>query len=744
MGKRWADNPQWEWMQGMLPEYREAVARGTKKEFFAATTRELIKKFGIAPSEEAVQVLGREAATQALWDLYSARVENWFPNATRASTAADPEAKRATLEPKKKVLQHWQVYQKLYWDQGLKERVDKECQRIHGAPLAGLDHQKRFAVRNRLILELYKKETAEVRRIVDDEREGRRQQPLSDQEISQNLSKLPRTLKQFGENVASKTEWTGVLCFGGPHPSFDRRIYTNVRCVGTTPDGRSFDDFLGKEAYREWLGKLDSFFEACSGVVPTPLVEPAHSMAASSSSGEAAPTPASKEAETPRKAPARSDYETTRAINMARNKVVLGVIDKTVDSKDVTEALVDALKHAEVELDEKDLNEVLKQIRSICPSLSTNSSTSVPISSNSSEGSDVSFASVGDVPATPQPVPSSPTVVDHVSADPVNSNNATVVIEREAVVVVEGNTAVPVDSKSTDNTAKAVAVGEGNTAVPVDSKSTDDTATPSLNTAGAIHPGTVTTDSPPSIPVGVTDITLVATAATNQAASIGNTDGHKPEQVHAAATLSLATENTTTPAFLKATWKYLLGILDTVAWRGLLARFADFELRELGIGRMNTTSRPKAVQTWIRSHKKTLIPDIDLAVYPTQTLAWWKSNQPSWRIEGVDGMNPLGFKRTAAPDADWTTLSRGGTAGIYTVVMALSWWISRAGSEWSEELAAFVDDLAWVLGEMSRPDPKEALSTQTAKRAHDDEPSDNPERQASSGRHVKRARHCEA
>jgi hypothetical protein len=37
------------------------------------------------------------------------------------------------------------------------------------------------------------------------------------------------------------------------------------RCVGTTPDGRSFDEFLGKDAYREWLGKLDSFFEACSG-----------------------------------------------------------------------------------------------------------------------------------------------------------------------------------------------------------------------------------------------------------------------------------------------------------------------------------------------------------------------------------------------------------------------------------------------------------------------------------------------
>jgi hypothetical protein len=151
---------------------------------------------------------------------------------------------------------------------------------------------------------------------------------------------------------------------------------------------------------------------------------------------------------------------------------------------------------------------------------------------------------------------------------------------------------------------------------------------------------------------------------------------------------------------------------------------------------MNTMSRPKAVQAWIRSHKKTVIPDIDIAVYPTQTLAWWKTNQPSWRIEGIDGMNPLEFKRPATPDADWSSLNRGGTAGIYTVVMALSWWISRVGSEWSQELTAFVDDLAWVLGEMSAPNPEEGPSAQSPKRAHEEV--SNDESGTSSGRQVKR------
>jgi hypothetical protein len=90
-------------------------------------------------------------------------------------------------------------------------------------------------------------------------------------------------------------------------------------------------------------------------------VEPGHGTASSSSSNQTAPTPASKEAGTQSKAPARSEYETTRAINMARNKVVLGIIDKTVDSEEVTEALVAVLKHVDIELNENDLNEVLKQ-----------------------------------------------------------------------------------------------------------------------------------------------------------------------------------------------------------------------------------------------------------------------------------------------------------------------------------------------------------------------------------------------
>jgi hypothetical protein len=99
------------------------------------------------------------------------------------------------------------------------------------------------------------------------------------------------------------------------------------------------------------------------GAVATPSVEPGQGTASSSSSSSSSSsTPsAPKEGENQCKAPARSEYETTRAINMARNKVVLGILDKTVDSDKISDALIAALKHVDIELNDDDLKEVLNQ-----------------------------------------------------------------------------------------------------------------------------------------------------------------------------------------------------------------------------------------------------------------------------------------------------------------------------------------------------------------------------------------------
>jgi hypothetical protein len=154
---------------------------------------------------------------------------------------------------------------------------------------------------------------------------------------------------------------------------------------------------------------------------------------------------------------------------------------------------------------------------------------------------------------------------------------------------------------------------------------------------------------------------------------------------------------------------------------------------------MNTTGRPKPVQAWMKAHTKTAVPPIDFSLYPAQTLAWWKVNQPGWRTAGVDTVNPAAFKREPPSDPDWSTLPRGGTAGIYTVVMALSWWVANAGATWSEELVAVVDDLSWVLQQMCQLDcMKETTPPRAAKRVREEDGQPSVDTKTSSGRQVKR------
>jgi hypothetical protein len=157
------------------------------------------------------------------------RIENWFPNNTRACATTASDGKHGTLDGKKRLRQQWQVYQSLYWDKGLEERANAECIRREGKGLADIpDSQKRFMLRNRIINDHYKAESKEVRREVNAVHEGLRSSPLTSDDIVKNLAKMPRTLKKVGQSISSQTEWSGIMVFGGPHPSYEGKIYTVV------------------------------------------------------------------------------------------------------------------------------------------------------------------------------------------------------------------------------------------------------------------------------------------------------------------------------------------------------------------------------------------------------------------------------------------------------------------------------------------------------------------------------------
>ncbi|RXW12429.1 hypothetical protein EST38_g13426 [Candolleomyces aberdarensis] len=729
MGKRWANIPQWDWMTERIPQYKERAALGQKREFFKETTEDLIKTFSLAPTEEAIRVLGLETARQAVWDLYSSRVENWFPNATRTTAAASACGKRGTLEPKKKMLQHWQVYQKLYWEKGLEERVNDECKRLHGGPLSQLDPQKRFPVRNRIIIELYKRESAEVTHIVNEAREGRRADPLTNEDISRNLTKLPRTLKQFGENLASKTDWSGVIAFGGPHPSYDGKVYTYVRPVGTTKEGLTFDEFLGKETYLEWVSQLDAFFDACyddddrarrsSGTTPT--------AAGPSGGNKSGPRPSSSNASLKNAVPTqpenkqediqqpqapKSEYERTREINIARNKIVLGILDSTIGCGDEPEVLVEELTKVGIELNAQELKQTLDKIKLLCSRSSTTDQDAGSRPQSLSNGTDAD--------APPKEPVLSTTEGNGVPAVPVNVQH--------------------VDAGSTPATSRDVAA-------PTDDVSMGSSKSP---------PGDVALSDAQEIPAAGNGDTRMEIEATKD--SVGkemeqtfvDNDKEGGKGLAAQGAVLLADLEASVPSYLKPVWKYLLSVSKADAWCSLLYHFVKFEAQDHGKKRMNTTNRPKAVQAWIKSHNKTVSPSVDLAVFPTQTLGWWKANQPEWRIQGTDSVDPSTFIREAPRDADWTSLARSGSTGIYTVVMAVSWWILEADAEWTKDLCSLVDDITWVLKEMATSrsaDENQGIGSQekvvalmSTKRGHDD--SDDAQK-TSSGRQVKRPRRLE-
>lgn len=69
--------------------------------------------------------------------------------------------------------------------------------------------------------------------------------------------------------------------------------------------------------------------------------------------------------------------------------------------------------------------------------------------------------------------------------------------------------------------------------------------------------------------------------------------------------------------------------------------------------------------------------------------------QPSWRKEGDV------LVRGTPEDENWQVLRKGGTAGIYTVIMGLSWWIKAQRDVHDINAWSTVGDLLWVIEQMT-------------------------------------------
>lgn len=78
-------------------------------------------------------------------------------------------------------------------------------------------------------------------------------------------------------------------------------------------------------------------------------------------------------------------------------------------------------------------------------------------------------------------------------------------------------------------------------------------------------------------------------------------------------------------------------------------------------------------------------------------MAWWIAIQPRWRVA-----DDSSFIYETPAGEEWHILHKGGSAGLYTVVVALSWWIKALPpAESSTRAWTAVHDVQWVIDQIS-------------------------------------------
>jgi hypothetical protein len=125
----------------------------------------------------------------------------------------------------------------------------------------------------------------------------------------------------------------------------------------------------------------------------------------------------------------------------------------------------------------------------------------------------------------------------------------------------------------------------------------------------------------------------------------------------------------------------------------------------------------------MKNKKKDTIPLLKPGEYGERFMGWWKNLQPSWRTTESQPFLPLSHD---VPSGEtWQIMRKGGTAGIYIVVMGLSWWVMTQHVERDVNVSSIVEDLTWVIKEMKKYMAPPQLSQ---KRPHDEEDEDEGQR----------------
>ncbi|KDR77387.1 hypothetical protein GALMADRAFT_1326101 [Galerina marginata CBS 339.88] len=700
----WTTPEQKEWLESRKSGFIEAKQKGMAalREYCVGVFKEFREQWPVQPTTnlEIAEAGSAELATKKKRERYDQRVREWFHNNTR-SLSSDTAVRGGILKikAKPKMLQDWQAYHALTYDTKWKPYVDQEWENYKKDWKA--EHptekpaKKRFTIMVEFMKDKFKNETEEMKKKCEEYRIARKSEsPLpTDSAMEANIAyqnaidKLPHTLATIGSSIMEQTGWQITILAGGPAPDQDGMIMTYLSHTGKTKAGDNYEKFLGKNEYEEKLLSFERFLQA--------------SFSAEDCAARSLVKDEEDEAD---------DKQLSPGNDVGGDKVEKRDEQSRVEDREETERPKQCEYLENKKKNQAELRRLLAEVKEQYPLADD------PIAGRSEgvngrkrpastmkKGSDNRINKDSSELSTPDSVTTPADAIDLPQpADGNNAETSPAPASQPAPSALEKLPATETQSAIVENPAPGISAPASPTTPSVTSKLTSNVDSP-LTGIGCDSTTNSASPSPSSFGVGgggdVTAVDKPDVAMQDVTAVDETQDGMMQDTNPAALPSSPPRNDEDLPPWLAHMIAYLRGVSEDVAWQNLVTRFVEFEKHGPPAGNLSTKQRPQQVSDWIKSKKKDVVPTLQVSSYGKLFKDWWMAMQPAWRNLG--GQLVRGIPQGESLQA----LRKGGTAGIYVVVVSLSWWLKAQNAERDVEAWALVDDLSWVIQELNKDAP---------------------------------------
>ncbi|PPQ82656.1 hypothetical protein CVT24_004204, partial [Panaeolus cyanescens] len=490
-----------------------------------------------------------------------------------------------------------------------------------------------------------------------------------------NIDKVGRTVIEFCEKIREATGWNISVIAGGSEPRDGGSLSTVFHhAPGTTASGKNFSAWLGNKHATSFLTPYNHFlYEAFPADV--------RAMCALKQEGSKSHS-TSSDREDDSEDDSDVSYDTSGEEDEGKKAAVDSASSSSNKSGSAPSSY--ALERAE---NMKKLNLLLEQ-RGLFPKpkpplakVPRKPKPAVDNPASVRRSSRISNTSTAD-PALTKPTSPTEAIPDAPNDANKGPENSETMQERDDIEVE--------DEQEREQEPDFEGEKDGNTEeIDGNGKEDDGPANKETAKSGSLHSlnSNITSDQDQissSLCQQSTEPTNNSLPDNNSLQNVATSGGNKPGSTlsHQGARLSPSLDKSellddgefkNCPDWMQPTLSYLRETSLNVAWQRLIIDLIIFENAGPLRKQLSTTSRPDEVKTWAKRHKplKSTPIAVDPATYSVSFKAWWQELQLSWRVTG----DLSSYSRTVPEGERWESLCKGGNSGLYTVVMALSWWM---------------------------------------------------------------------